>query len=406
MHSGPDPLPKALILDILLRPECVDQDRIDQVSAEQWSMVVERLKEHRALPYFQHALAECDNIKLPAKPAAEIAAIVQLWATRQLLLGRECILINRALADQGIEHLFLKGVPLAFQVYPSPIMRPAQDIDLLVRPDDAQRAWQCIRDLCGEDQSALPGLPTDPSAKAKHLTPIWSPNRVVPVEVHSRICSGSADHASKLLDRFTEGFWDRSSSFEISGQSLPCPGPQDMALHLILHSVYDDAFANGPNFLVDLRRLMDWSRLDTDALLQQARQLGIERGTELALAMIGEERPDSSVSEEQLRDAEHLIFKSNLDGGKMALNLVRLFHREGWALASNLLRRSFHSREELLARRRFANLKEQAGWSYPMLWLDFVVRRLGLSLRYLMTGKGRDAARNLTRFRNWLHTRQ
>src|SRR5207237_2152698 len=45
-----------------------------------------------------------------------------------------------ALAAAHVCPLLLKGSDLAFTVYPDPLLRPAADVDLLVRPGDLARA--------------------------------------------------------------------------------------------------------------------------------------------------------------------------------------------------------------------------------------------------------------------------
>ncbi len=42
--------------------------------------------------------------------------------------------------------MLLKGAALALTVYPSFAARPMGDVDILVHPEEAQRAWQCLVD--------------------------------------------------------------------------------------------------------------------------------------------------------------------------------------------------------------------------------------------------------------------
>jgi len=53
--------------------------------------------------------------------------------------------VVRALAEQGIRVMLLKGAALATTVYGSFAKRPMGDLDILVAPEDALRAWDCIR---------------------------------------------------------------------------------------------------------------------------------------------------------------------------------------------------------------------------------------------------------------------
>lgn len=60
-------------------------------------------------------------------------------------------LINR-FAGQGIDVLPLKGIVLSLQLYGDPGMRTSSDIDILVKEEDFERAWQMLESegyLCG-----------------------------------------------------------------------------------------------------------------------------------------------------------------------------------------------------------------------------------------------------------------
>jgi Uncharacterised nucleotidyltransferase len=46
---------------------------------------------------------------------------------------REWDWIVRRLAGGGVDLLVLKGVPLAQELYGDPVLRPMQDLDLLIR---------------------------------------------------------------------------------------------------------------------------------------------------------------------------------------------------------------------------------------------------------------------------------
>lgn len=54
--------------------------------------------------------------------------------------------VVRALAEEGIRVMLLKGAALATTVYGSFAKRPMDDLDILVTPEDAPRAWDCLRE--------------------------------------------------------------------------------------------------------------------------------------------------------------------------------------------------------------------------------------------------------------------
>ena len=65
-------------------------------------------------------------------------------AARNILLYADLARALRALSDAGAPVIVLKGAALASTVYPSIAHRPMGDVDLLVRPQDLERARRTL----------------------------------------------------------------------------------------------------------------------------------------------------------------------------------------------------------------------------------------------------------------------
>ena len=65
-------------------------------------------------------------------------------AAVELLRKRELLEVLRALDDAGVAPLLLKGAALAYSIYPSPVLRPRADTDLLIPDDDRERLEQAL----------------------------------------------------------------------------------------------------------------------------------------------------------------------------------------------------------------------------------------------------------------------
>lgn len=76
-----------------------------------------------------------------AKPRAADAGAHAMALLRRHVLGT----IDAALSQAGIDALVVKGAALALTVYPSEAVRPMNDIDLLVRAEDRDRALLALR---------------------------------------------------------------------------------------------------------------------------------------------------------------------------------------------------------------------------------------------------------------------
>jgi hypothetical protein len=78
--------------------------------------------------------------------AAATDAMVESWALNERLF-MSCADTLSALQREGIEMMCLKGVALLADVYPEHRLRPAGDLDLLVRPSQGRRAFEILKSV-------------------------------------------------------------------------------------------------------------------------------------------------------------------------------------------------------------------------------------------------------------------
>lgn len=84
---------------------------------------------------------------VPPAVEEELRAERLRTALRDRLLREELVIILDSLAAHGVDVLLLKGAALAQTVYGAVGLRPMGDQDLLVRPEDAQRAIHILSGL-------------------------------------------------------------------------------------------------------------------------------------------------------------------------------------------------------------------------------------------------------------------
>ncbi|EEB82648.1 nucleotidyltransferase family protein [Roseobacter sp. GAI101] len=404
-HHVPDDLPFDLVLDFLLRPGSVEQRQIDALTPQTWDAITRRLREQRALPFLLNTIQNSSALQLPKDVTQDLIVSARQWGTRQLLMGGECQIIHRGFAERNIPHLFLKGVPLAFGFYEGPSQRPVRDIDILVPRDNLFEARDCIMALGGGKIPEFAGTEVDVDADTfKHLSPIWSPNRIIAVELHSRLFPQAADHASPELENFAAGLWAGRATFSISGSALPCPTPMAMALHLLSHAIYEDCFQNGPLFLVDIQRLIESGMVDPQAFHEQACRFGMARGSALTFHMLGIEIPSEQVSPSLEKAATRLVLQRRTKSGweENVIDLGKVMQRKGMQSFWPLLKRLFPKREELLSRRRKFDLEGGEEWSFLRLWISFLGDRIKFAKVFLASREGRSNVRDTMTIREWL----
>ena len=117
-------------------------------------------------------------------------------ATAALAQAGEGLRLNHLLDQAGVPVLFLKGSTLAMLAYGSIAVRNSIDIDMVVRPEDALRAWQVL-DAAGYIRTT-PARMLPPSAfrtyqKISKDSVHYHPGRRVRVELHWRMSEAILD---------------------------------------------------------------------------------------------------------------------------------------------------------------------------------------------------------------------
>lgn len=148
------------------------------------------------------------------------------WYHNQLLIGAGLEMI-RALQDANIPVLLMKGVPLLFHWYGDSGVRPLGDVDLLIRPEDGERAVALFRERGWEP-----------------LVPIREPLETTLEMVHAiefRLgAHGNIDlhpHALEecLYKGADDGFWSRAQPLSLPGLETQRLSATDMLLHVCVH---------------------------------------------------------------------------------------------------------------------------------------------------------------------------
>lgn len=129
-----------------------------------------------------------------------------------------------------IESLVLKGMALAEPVYGNPALRPMDDIDLLVRRGDVQRACAALADLGYE---ALPSFDDDLRRRAAtvFISPRVHSARPM-VDLHWDLVD---DRYGPAARRWTDGVWERAGEVSIGGISARSLSPTDCLIHACVH---------------------------------------------------------------------------------------------------------------------------------------------------------------------------
>jgi hypothetical protein len=158
----------------------------------------------------------------------ELQHAARLSVMQMLQLERLLHQAVDTLAARGIEALLLKGAGLAYTAYPSFADRPMSDLDLLVRPQDAERAWS-------ELQTAGWTWPSHLWAAGRytthhHFPPLVKDPGGFRVEIHTDLLP-----AGNPFRFTTDMLWERMRRVPVDGRVLCVPHPIHQLWHACVH---------------------------------------------------------------------------------------------------------------------------------------------------------------------------
>jgi len=244
---------------------------------EQWQVIARHAREHRLRPLL-HARAKSWAFAPPTDLADDWAAAYRRSALRALQQKAELARLGRTMAESGIEAMVLKGGAIAWRGWFDPALRPMRDLDLLVGPENAERAQQALRDL-GYTGEEGPNESND-----KHLPGLLSPRTGTAIEIHLHLIepegSSGLDHDNAFRERAA------LRSLELPGIPLHVPSDTDTLLHLILHGALDHQFNNGPLLVFDVAALLEHGTIDWAAFWETAGVTGGVRAAQLVFAFV------------------------------------------------------------------------------------------------------------------------
>ena len=196
-----------------------------------WEGLLEAARESRMEPLLYRHLRHA-NASLPASVAITLKSAQITTRNTNLVRYRVLHSILEACYSKGYNVLVLKGAALQKLVYPELSLRPMADIDLWVRPSQAERAYYVLGELGFElAPSILEGVP----AENHHFAPAKIIRDDVPitVEIHRRLFRPGGEGSVRGLT--FEAAWKNAQPFELDGLQACTLGPEDMLWHVYRH---------------------------------------------------------------------------------------------------------------------------------------------------------------------------
>lgn len=239
-----------------------------------WRAIDRQAGQHRLRPML-HVRAAASGWPVPADIQRQWRESYQRAAMRALRQKSAMARIGKAFGIHGIEAAALKGGAFVWSGGFDPALRPMRDLDLLIRPEDAERVVEVLASLGFSGT----GQPHDHGAK--HLPPLS--DGAVTIEPHLHVFDTYDAAAAEREAEFIGRAWRRAGPAAVPG--LSAFSPSDTLLHLILHAVLDHQFNNGPLLLADMAALVATGQVDWAVLWDEAERLDAVRACQLALGV-------------------------------------------------------------------------------------------------------------------------
>jgi hypothetical protein len=253
------------------------------LTVSDWADVLRQAGENGLTALLYHQV----KTLVPAPPVPPLAlahlrdAAVQS-AAQSLQIGRELAYILEAFRSRDIPVIVLKGGYLGQVVYKSFALRTMCDLDVMVRRDDLARAADVLTEHGYLPQYA--GVEDVDYARHHHLRPMARPGGIR-IEIHWSIAHPAAPFAVDI-----DGLWARARRTEIAGVDVLALSPEDLLLHLCLHTSFSHKFRIGVRACWDILEVVRRHRttMDWDQVVRRAQEWKVGRYVYLTLRLVRE----------------------------------------------------------------------------------------------------------------------
>lgn len=194
-----------------------------------WSRLLEQADRHGMAPLLYHHLQGMPAVGIPEVVLAALASRARESLVRNLRLHHELIRLLGEFNRASLPVMPLKGSLLADLLYGDLSLRPMADIDLLVKPEDMEKAEQV---LLGAGCTRLPASDQGAEYHVSYVTDGGGGAHIL-VELHLEL---GESHIARLD---VGEVWASASRVTWDGREIWTMAPPDLLLYLCLHAVKD-----------------------------------------------------------------------------------------------------------------------------------------------------------------------
>ncbi len=215
------------------------------ISPVVWERTGQLAQRHKVEPLLYARIKPKGNSTvIPTTICQTLQQATHLNALKMANLYRELAAILHLLNQAAVPVIVLKGAYLGPIVYPNTAFRSMGDIDLLVRQHDLARTTTLLQSHGYCLQNKMWGV--------KHLTFAAADGRP-PVEIHWHIL-----HPADPFDIDVDELWARAVPVTLVGAPVLALSPEDLILHLALHTSFNHGFCFGLRPFCDIQATINF----------------------------------------------------------------------------------------------------------------------------------------------------
>ncbi|WP_182928772.1 nucleotidyltransferase family protein [Priestia filamentosa] len=193
-----------------------------------WDYFLQLVKHHRIYPLVYTKLRE---LRAPAVPPFVMETLKKEYQKNtfsMLHLSAEMERVSKLFSAQNIKLLFLKGPPIAQDIYGDISLRTSKDLDVLIQFEDVKKAEDVLTGLGYERENRFFSLLNEWKWLEHHIV-YFHPQKKIQVEIHWR------SQPFPIKQPTFHELWERRRKSELTRSPVYFLGEEDLFIFLIAH---------------------------------------------------------------------------------------------------------------------------------------------------------------------------
>lgn len=193
-----------------------------------WDYFLQLVMHHRIYPLVYAKLKELRDPAVPSFVMEMLKREYQKNTFSMLHLSAEMERVSKLFSQRNIKLLFLKGPPIAQDIYGDISLRTSKDLDVLIQFEDLKKAEDILIELGYEREDRFFSLANEWKWLHHHII-YFHPQKKIQVEIHWRSQPFPIKQAT-----FNE-LWERRRKSELTRSPVYFLGEEDLFIFLIAH---------------------------------------------------------------------------------------------------------------------------------------------------------------------------